>query len=333
MKALVMVFTFTVLLLCVTPMAISEIVTIDVGLLPGSAQASYVHCWAAATNSTTNHVPFAGGKTSTIGSDINCNANKTHGGNSATAHSRARVTGGVLLEATVNASKVTFAAAAAYAQGGGQVKKVGMNKSSIMMVSISGLKVTGKQDPQDDEVRFHVTNLDLKQINKTIIDEVVGDLDLRKEILKDVTENGYELTDLKDEPYLEVRAKMTAEKVLTVTASAPFLCDIGKLKDAGVDVRHLSSPKVQAAAEKVLDRFEDYCGRQTNVVQTSSFEVKSSKDKKGFHLHEAGLPKGKILPFVIVVPENTNDSEGNVFSVNTVQFTSSRGEGQQPSSQ
>jgi hypothetical protein len=324
MKALVIVFTFTVLLLCVTPMAISEIVTIDVGLLPGSPQASYVHCWAAATNSTNSHVPFPGGRTSTSGSDINCDANKTGGGNSATAHSRARVTGGVLLEATVNASKVTFAAAAAYAQGGGQVKKVGVNKSLYAMVSISGLRVTGRQDPIDHKWRLEVTNLNPMQINQASIKKVVGDPVLLKEILNDITENGHELTDLKGEPYLEVIAEMKAEQELTFRVSAPRLCDIGKLKDAGVDVRHLSSPKVQEAMEKVLDLHEDFCDRQTNVVQTSSFGVISSKEENGDHRHVA-TQKEKELLFVIVIPNNTDDlNENNVISVNTTQVMASR---------
>ena len=334
MKALLIVFTFTVLLLYTGSSASAEIVTIS-AQLPG-IQASYVHCWAAATSSTNKHVPFpcipgttVCGKTDTSGANITCDANKAGGGNSATAHSRARVTGGVLLEATVSASKVSFAAAAAYAQGGGQVKKQGVNKSSLMFVEIDKLKVSGRQDPVDDEVVLEVNNLEHKKINYALIQRVVRDKELLEQILKDIDKSVFKQTD-QSTSYLQVQAKFTAEKELVVTASAPLLCDTEKIKDAGVDVRNLSSPKDEVAVKNILDNFENFCRPQKNFVQTSSFEVKSSKDNNGQDVHVANLKK---LGFVIVIPDNSKSPEGNDFSVNTVQFTSSRREGQQPSSQ
>ena len=264
------VFTFTVLLLS-TGSAIAEIVTIDALLLPLSPQWSYAHCWAAATNSTTNHVPFPGGKTSVSGSDITCNANKSHGGNSATAHSRARVTGGVLLEATVNASKVTFAAAAAYAQGGGQVRKQGINKSSLMTVYISGLKVSGFRATNSTNSTNSMTKVTLTQINNTLLD---------------------------------VRVKRTAKDGLVVTVSAPLLCDAVKIKNAGVDVRHLSSSKNEMAVSNVLDHVQRFCGSQKNFVVRTSGHVGDMQN----------------LEFVIVIPDNKNSPDGNDFSVNTAQF-------------
>ena len=339
MKVLLMVFTLTVLLLCTGSSANAEIVTIS-AQLPGP-QASYVHCWAAATSSTNKHVPYpcipnttVCGRTDTSGADITCDANRTGGGDSATSHSRARVTGGVLLDATANASKVTFAAAAAYAQGGGQVKKQGVNKNSLMFVEIDKLKVSGRQDPIDDKFVVVVNNLPAEQVNYSLIQSVVLDKELLDQILEDIDKSVFKKTD-QSTSYLQVQAKITAEKELVVTASAPLLCDSVKLKDAGIDVRHISSspPRDQVAVEKVLDHFQDFCGPQKNLVQTSSFEVNSSKDINGQDVHVADLKKGKKLEYVIVIPDNSKSPEGNVFSVNTVQFTSSRREGQQPSSQ
>ena len=339
MKALLMVFTLTVLMSYTGSSAIAETVSIS-AQLPGPA-ASYVHCWAAAGSATNKDVPFpckpgtnVCGKTDTSGANITCDAQKTSdSGDSASAHSRAKVAGGLVLEANVPApagpsmNKVTFAAAAAYAQGGGQVQKQGVNKSSLLFVEIDKLKVNGRQDPVDDGVDLVVNNLRPEQVNYAFIQSVVPDKELLGQILEGFDESEFQKTK-QSTTYLQVQAKITADGKLTATASAPLLCDAEKLMATKVDVHNLSSPKVQAAVERVLDHYQEFCSPQNNLVQTSFFNVKSGKDSNGQDVHVAG--QGKTLEYVIVIPENTRpDLNDNVFSVNTIQFTSSRKEGQQ----
>ena len=233
MKALLIAFTLTVLLGWAGSSAIAETVSIS-AQLPGPG-ASYVHCWAAAGSATNKHVPFpctpsttACGKTAPSGADITCDAQKTSGGDSASAHSRARVTGGVLLEAIVPApagpsmNKVTFAAAAAYAQGGGQVAKQGVNKSSLLVVEIGRLKVSGRQDPVDDEFDLVVNNWNPKQVNYAFIQRVVPDKALLHQILDGIDQSELTKPD-RSTPYLQVQVKITAEGTFTATASAPHL--------------------------------------------------------------------------------------------------------------
>lgn len=345
MKALLIVFTFTVLLLYTGSSTIAEIVTIS-AQLPGVG-ASYVHCWAAAGSAANKHVPFPCqpgtnkcGNTNTAGANITCDAQKTHAaGDSASAHANAKVTGGIAVDARVPAAagpsmnKVTFSAAAAYAQGGGQVRKDGENKSSLAFVEIDKLKVTGRQDPVDDEVDIVVSDLKPEEVNYALIKKVVKDRDLLDQILEQFTQSGFEPS-AQSKSYLQVRAKITAEKEFVAEVSAPLLCDIGKLRDRGIDVHNLSSqsPQVAEAVRNVLANVKEFCFKRNNVDQTSSFEVNSKTDANGLQVHVAN--QTKKLEYVIVIPENTpKNLDGNNFSVNTIQSTSSRKEPGKTSSQ
>jgi hypothetical protein len=197
----------------------------------------------------------------------------------------------------------------------------GVNKSALLVVEIDRLKITGKQDPVDDEVDLVVSNLKPKQVNYALIRRVVHDKESLNQMLEKFDQSGFEPS-AQSESYLQVRAKITAGGEFVLETSAPLLCDTGRLKDEGVDVHNLSSPsvKVAEAVNNVLDNVEKFCSPQKNVVQTSSFDVKSGKDTNGFKVHVAD--QTKKLEYVIVIPDNSNDSVNNDFSVHLIQASS-----------